>query len=181
MVRLIALAAPAALILALGVGTPVLGTPVLAAGSEPPPAPPAAQDKSDVQKQPSQKKKRGQQSSDWRDGYRVAVSSIQGGRYEDGLRALAALDRDNSPDVQNYLGYANRKLGRMEEARRHYEAALAIDPDHRGALEYYGEWHVDMNRLDEARGYLRRLATVCGTTCQEYEDLAEAIAQRATQ
>jgi predicted Zn-dependent protease len=125
---------------------------------------------------PDDKAKAPEKKSQWRDGYRLAVSFIQAGRYDDGLSTLASLDKADSPDVFNYLGYASRKLGRLEDARQYYEAALALDPDHRGVLEYFGEWHVEMGKLAEARAYLNHIALRCGTTCREYLDLAEAIA-----
>jgi Flp pilus assembly protein TadD len=124
----------------------------------------------------ARKKKRQENRSEWRDLYRLAVSHVQDGQYETAIATFVSLEDANSPDVENYLGYANRKMGRMEEARTHYQNALALDPDHRGALEYFGEWHVEMGKLDEAQGLLRRLAGVCGTNCQEYQALADAIA-----
>jgi Flp pilus assembly protein TadD len=126
----------------------------------------------------AKKKKRQDNRSEWRDLYRLAVNQVQDGRYETAIATFVALKEADSPDVENYLGYANRKMGRMEEARVHYENALALDPDHRGALEYFGEWHVEMGKLDDAKGLLQRLGSVCGTNCQEYQALADAIAAK---
>jgi Flp pilus assembly protein TadD len=91
-----------------------------------------------------------------------------------------SLDMADSPDVLNYIGYANRRMGRMDEARTHYEGALALDPGHRGALEYFGEWHVEMGKIEDARRFLGRLEAACGTGCREYQDLAEAIAVKTS-
>ena len=124
----------------------------------------------------AKKKKRQDNRSEWRDLYRLAVNQVQEGRYDTAITTFVALKEADSPDVENYLGYANRKMGRMEEARIHYEKALALDPEHRGALEYFGEWYVEMGKLDEAQKLLVRLAGVCGTNCQEYQTLADAIA-----
>ena len=124
----------------------------------------------------AKKKKRQDIRSDWRDLYRLAVSQVQEGRSEAAMTTFVALEDAKSADVENYLGYTNRKMGRFEEARVHYEKALAIDPEHRGALEYFGELHVETGKLDEAQGLLQRLADVCGTNCQEYQALADAIA-----
>ena len=126
----------------------------------------------------AKKKKRQDNRSEWRDLYRLAVNQVQDGQYETAIATFVALKEADSPDVENYLGYANRKMGRMEEARVHYENALALDPDHRGALEYFGEWHVEMGKLDDAKGLLQRLGSVCGTNCQEYQALADAIAAK---
>ena len=126
----------------------------------------------------AKKKKRQDIRSEWRDLYRLAVSQVQEGRYEAAMTTFVALEDAKSADVENYLGYTNRKMGRFEEARVHYEKALAIDPEHRGALEYFGELHVETGKLDEAQGLLQRLADVCGTNCQEYQALADAIAAK---
>jgi tetratricopeptide (TPR) repeat protein len=126
----------------------------------------------------AKKKKRQDNRTEWRDLYRLAVNQVQGGRYEAAIATFVALKEADSPDVENYLGYANRKMGRMEEARIHYENALALDPEHRGALEYFGEWHVEMGKLDDAKGLLQRLGNVCGINCQEYQALADAIAAK---
>jgi tetratricopeptide (TPR) repeat protein len=126
----------------------------------------------------AKKKKRQDNRSEWRDLYRLAVNQVQEGRYETAITTFVALKEADSPDVENYLGYANRKMGRMVEARIHYENALALNPEHRGALEYFGEWHVEMGKLDEAQRLLLRLAGVCGTNCQEYQALADAIAPK---
>jgi predicted Zn-dependent protease len=126
----------------------------------------------------AKKKKRQDNRSEWRDLYRLAVSQVQEGRYEAAMTTFVALEDAKSADVENYLGYTNRKMGRFEEARVHYENALAIDPEHRGALEYFGELHVETGKLEEAQGLLQRLADVCGTNCQEYQALADAIAAK---
>jgi tetratricopeptide (TPR) repeat protein len=80
------------------------------------------------------------------------------------------------PDVLNYIGFVNRKLGRYDEARVHYEAALAIDPDHRGATEYLGELYLEMGLLPQAQRQLAKLDTLCPYGCAEREELARWIA-----
>ena len=35
-----------------------------------------------------------------------------------------------------------------------------------------------MGKLDDAKGLLQRLGSVCGTNCQEYQALADAIAAK---
>lgn len=162
---------PVAFAIALGLAVPGFGW---AFGTQPPPE----QSSDSRQDEPAGQDAAKERRSDWRAGYGVAVSFIRDGRYDDAIRTLVALDKADSPDVQNYIGYANRQLGRMDEARVHYEAALAVDPNHRGALEYYGEWHVELGRLAEARGFLERLALLGGTSCQEYQDLAAALAAK---
>lgn len=60
-------------------------------------------------------------------------------------------------EAYTYMGYANRKLGRYDEALRAYEQALKINPDTPYAIEYQGEAFLGMNRIDEARFNFLRL------------------------
>lgn len=79
-------------------------------------------------------------------------------------------------DVHNFLGYAYRHLGNYKEAFRNYERALEIDPAHRGAHEYVGEAYLLTDNLPKAEEHLAALNRLCGTTCEEYRDLAREIA-----
>jgi len=57
------------------------------------------------------------------------------------------------------------------------QAALKIDPKHRGALEYYGELFLMKNDLSGAEQMLARLDKACVFSCEEFRDLKEAIAR----
>ena len=59
---------------------------------------------------------------------------------------------------------------------RHYQAALRIKPNHRGANEYLGELYLELGRLEEAEERLKVLDAACKFRCEEYQDLEEAIA-----
>ena len=90
-------------------------------------------------------------------------------------RAQGALGQPHA-DVLNYLGFTTRKLGEYAEAERFYAAALAIDPDHRGATEYLGELYLEMGRLSDARTQLAKLDALCPYGCAEREELSRWIA-----
>jgi tetratricopeptide (TPR) repeat protein len=60
-------------------------------------------------------------------------------------------------EAYTYMGYANRKLGRYDEALRAYEQALKINPNTPHAIEYQGEAFLGLNRIDEARFNFLRL------------------------
>jgi Flp pilus assembly protein TadD len=79
-------------------------------------------------------------------------------------------------DAHNYLGYANRNLGKMDESFKEYNIALKLDPDHKGANEYIGVAYLKVNQPEKAKEHLARLEKICGKKCEEYEDLAKAIA-----
>jgi tetratricopeptide (TPR) repeat protein len=98
------------------------------------------------------------------------------GNYDWALDVLAAIHNQNDPHVLNYIGYSNRKAGRLEIGITFYRKALAIDPDFVLAREYLGEGYVAAGRADLAKVELAEIAKRCGTTCEEYKDLSEAIA-----
>ena len=79
-------------------------------------------------------------------------------------------------DVQNLLGYAYRNQRRFDLAFKHYGEALRLDPTHRGAHEYIGEAYVLVGDKPKAQEHLAALERICGKTCEEYRDLAKALA-----
>jgi Flp pilus assembly protein TadD len=89
----------------------------------------------------------------------------------------AALRDTRNADIQNYLGYAYRKVGQLEVAFKHYERALALSPRHRGAHEYIGEAYLVVNNLAKAEAHLAALQTICLIPCEEFEELKEKIEQ----
>jgi Flp pilus assembly protein TadD len=88
----------------------------------------------------------------------------------------AANKRLENADLHSHLGFAFRKNGDLDSAFTHYKVALGIDPNHRGTHEYLGEAYVKAGNLDKARQHLARLEEICGKDCEEYLDLARAIA-----
>lgn len=105
--------------------------------------------------------------------YLDAVSLINERRYEE---AIASLERARAtfgphPDVLTYLGFANRKLGRLAVAEGYYRAALAASPRHRAATEYYGELMVERGDRAGAERMLARLDESCSFGCAEADEL----------
>ena len=106
-----------------------------------------------------------------------ARASIAGKKWTDAittLQAAAAIEPSNA-DVQNLLGYSNRNNGDYPAALRYYAAALTIDPNYTGALEYQGVAFIKVGQPANAKANLARLKTICGTSCGEYKDLAAAL------
>src|SRR4029453_4376553 len=62
--------------------------------------------------------------------YRAPRHVILDGQYEAGIAAMHALGRDDHPDVANYIGYANRKMGDYDQSKIGHEAPLKADPKH---------------------------------------------------
>jgi tetratricopeptide (TPR) repeat protein len=111
--------------------------------------------------------------------YVAAVTLINEGKYADAIVRLddAVWSDGPHPDLMTYLGFANRKLKRYDAARAWYEQALAVAPEHRGALEYYGELKLELGDLAGARAHLARLDRICGFGCYQADELRQWIAR----
>jgi tetratricopeptide (TPR) repeat protein len=113
-------------------------------------------------------------------GYRAARELILAGQYQAGIAAMHALGHDAHPDVANYIGYANRKLGNYDQSKIWYEAALKADPNHVRTWSYYGMWHMEQGNRLKAEDHLTKVKAICGTvTCEEYTQLKAVYARTA--
>lgn len=149
--------------------TAVSLNPVYAAGSDTP-----ADDKKKEKKGSAIEEQERQTA--FLNGYRAARDLILAGQYEQGIAAMHALGRDANPDVANYIGYANRRMGHYEQSKIWYEAALKSDPNHTRTWSYYGMWQAEQGNRVEAKDYLAKVNALCGnTTCKEYVELKAVI------
>jgi Flp pilus assembly protein TadD len=89
---------------------------------------------------------------------------------------LDTLKNPNTAEALNYRGYATRKLGRTDEGISYYLKSVELDPQYAKVREYLGEAYVVKGRIDLAKDQLNTIKTICGTGCEEYRDLNEAIA-----
>ncbi len=97
------------------------------------------------------------------------------GQYQEALRYLALAEKKNER-VLTYIGFATRKLGRVDEALPLYREALALNPDYVVARAYMGEAFLTKGEPAKARDELAEIANRCGTTCPAYVDLKGHIA-----
>jgi tetratricopeptide (TPR) repeat protein len=135
------------------------------------PKPPSSDDKKSDKGKPNRKSDR-----EFLDGYYAARAMVLDGNYAEAIAAFHALDEDDHPDVANYIGYAERKLGHYQASKDWYERALAANPNHVRTWQYYGMWHVEQGNMLKAEDFLEKIHLICGnTTCQEYLDLKGAI------
>jgi tetratricopeptide (TPR) repeat protein len=105
-----------------------------------------------------------------------ARADIKAKRYAVALAELKVLAVNNpSADVFSLLGHALWKTGDPTQGMAYYNKALALNPMHKGALEYQGELFVELGQLDKAKENLARLNHLCWLGCEEASDLKEAI------
>jgi tetratricopeptide (TPR) repeat protein len=105
-----------------------------------------------------------------------ARADIKAKRYDVALAELKVLVvRDPTADVFSLLGHALWKTGDPTQGMIYYNKALALNPMHKGALEYQGELFVELGQIDKAKDNLAKLNHLCWFGCEEASDLKEAI------
>ena len=104
-------------------------------------------------------------------------ADIKAKHWQTAIEKLSAFVEANpsNADGYNLLGYSFRNLGNSKRAMSAYNRALKLDPQHTGALEYQGVLFVKLGDLDKANANLGKIKAICGTSCEEYEDLDKAI------
>ena len=92
------------------------------------------------------------------------------------LRQAVAHEPKNA-DYHNLYAYSIRKGANpdMSLVFKHYNAALALDPKHRGAHEYIGEAYLMLGNVAKAKEHLATLDKLCFFPCGEHADLKKAI------
>jgi tetratricopeptide (TPR) repeat protein len=108
-----------------------------------------------------------------------ARARIDAKNWASAVDELKRVNATGSADWNNLMGYSLRK-GKTPDlagAGKYYEAALRIDPKHRGTLEYSGELALMLGELPKAEQRLAALEQACGMTCEEYGDLKSAVAR----
>lgn len=156
--------------------------PALAMGTENPPPPPSDDGKKKDKKTDAIETREQQLAQlKFLRGYRAARAMILAGRYNEGIAAMRALGHDEHPDVANYIGYADRKLGNYDQSKFWYEKALAADPQHVRTWSYYGMWQMEQGNRLKAEDFLAKVKLICGNTrCEEYRQLKAVIDGKAS-
>ena len=120
------------------------------------------------------------ESADWAaldPDFAAGKRAIVAGDWTGAIKALASagLRDDRNADIQNYLGYAYRRLRQLDLAMLHYREALILNPRHRSAHEHLGEAYLVQRDLIKAEEHLAALERICLIPCEEYDDLKRAI------
>jgi len=89
---------------------------------------------------------------------------------------LAALRDPRNADIQNYIGYAYRRLRQLGPAMQHYQQALLLNRRHRSAHEHLGELYLVLGEPAKAEQQLATLEDICLIPCAETDDLKREIA-----
>jgi Flp pilus assembly protein TadD len=92
------------------------------------------------------------------------------------LLTKAAATEPDSAEVQNWLGFAQRKQGNLDAAFAAYGKALKLNPRLKAAHEYIGEAYLISGNVPKAEQHLAELQKLCTPIpCEEYKDLRRAV------
>ena len=119
--------------------------------------------------------KAAKQSMNNEDLYATGYQLAKAGDYSDALEFLTAGTGQKDVRFLTMIGYSTRKLGKIDEGMGFYAQALAIDPNSVNTREYLGEAYLQKNDLESAKGQLTEISNRCGTTCEPYKELNDAI------
>jgi tetratricopeptide (TPR) repeat protein len=111
--------------------------------------------------------------------YTAGKQAAEAMNWQAALEAFekAAAKEPSNANAQNYLGYVNRKMGKLDLAFKYYAEALRLDPKHKGAHEYVGEAYLMTGNLAKAEEHLQALDRICFFSCEEFRDLKKAVAE----
>ena len=82
--------------------------------------------------------------------FRAVRELAWAGQPEAALIVLSSMTEGETDRVLTYLGFANRKAGRLEEGLAFYDKAIAVNPDNLLARSYYGQALVEMAEIQLA-------------------------------
>jgi tetratricopeptide (TPR) repeat protein len=105
-----------------------------------------------------------------------AYALTEAGRYTEALNVLNLMKDPNTAVALNYRGYATRRMGRIDEGIGYYLKSVKLDPRYAQVREYLGEAYVLKGDVPRAEAQLKAIKTICGTTCEEYQNLVVFIA-----
>ncbi len=107
--------------------------------------------------------------------FNAARELAYAGQYENAIKVLGAMKERQSARVLNYLGYANRKAGRMELGMQFYKRALQADENYLLARSYMGQALVEQGRIEEAKIQLIEIRDRGGENSWAYQALLQSL------
>jgi predicted Zn-dependent protease len=147
----------------------------LAVGDEP--QKPEPKPKPGSKPKPKPKPKQKDSALDQDQIYSLGYWQAKRGEHEAALVTLRSAADQNDPRVQTMIGFALRKLGKVDEGMIYYRRVLAAHPDRITTRQYLGEAFLQVGDVASAREQLGEIAKRCGMACEDYQLLAEEIAK----
>ncbi|HEV7320600.1 MAG TPA: tetratricopeptide repeat protein [Ensifer sp.] len=107
--------------------------------------------------------------------FEAARELAYAGQYENSIKVLGAVKDQKSARVLNYLGYSNRKAGRMELGMQYYKRALQADENYILARSYMGQALIEQGHIEEARVQLVEIRDRGGENTWAYRALLQSL------
>lgn len=101
------------------------------------------------------------------------------GRYGEAQSVLALMPQDDDRTL-TYMGFTNRKLGKMDAAMSFYAQALEVNPSNILARSYMGQGLVEQGQMKQAMAQLRAIRSHGGSGSWAEASLRTAIATGQT-
>lgn len=112
--------------------------------------------------------------------FEAARELAYAGQYQNAINVLKVAKNQNDPRILNYMGFANRKAGRVDLAMTYYRKALAIDANYLLARSYMGQGLIAQGKIEEARAQLIEIRDRGGKDTYAYRSLYDALKTRLT-
>lgn len=112
--------------------------------------------------------------------YEAARELAYADQYENAIDLLHLASNPDDPRILNYLGFSNRKAGRMEVGMAYYKEALKRDPDYILARSYMGQAYLQQNKRNAARDQLVEIEARGGKGTWAHTALVQAIKGAST-
>lgn len=107
--------------------------------------------------------------------FNAARELAYAGQYENAITLLQLAKNQNDPRILNYLGYSNRKAGRMEIGMKYYQKALAVDANYILARSYMGQALLEQGNVVAAREQLIEIRDRGGENTWAYKALEQSL------
>ena len=112
--------------------------------------------------------------------FEAARELAYAGQYQNAIDVLKVAKNQNDPRILNYMGFANRKAGRVDLAMTYYKKALAIDGNYLLARSYMGQGLIVQGKIEEARAQLIEIRDRGGKDTYAYHSLYDALKRNLT-
>ena len=102
------------------------------------------------------------------------------GKFDQAIHLLQLAENQDDPRILNFLGFSNRKKGRLTIALSYYERALEIDPNYILARSYMGQGMVADGNMVGAKEQLAEIRDRGRADSWAYTMLENAIKTNVT-
>lgn len=112
--------------------------------------------------------------------FEAARELAYAGQYDNAIAVLKVARNQNDPRILNYMGFANRKAGRVEIGMSYYKKAIAADANYLLARSYMGQGYILQGNIEEARAQLIEIRDRGGRDTYAYRSLYQALKRGIT-